>query len=163
MKAHMNPTFNEHLDSIVWKDFCTAYGPAVMVPDQLRRLAGLNRKVALDASHELWCGLCHQHDQVGSAALPALPFLLNVLDSADRELTVEILDILLGFAVGTNPRRAVEFQRSHGRKEFESEQSWVSDLRANLLAESSRFQQLASTQDEDIADFAQLILEELKQ
>jgi hypothetical protein len=81
--------FDERINLVAWGDFHTAYGPAVKVPDQLRRLAGPDLKAALEASHELWCGLCHQHMQVGSAALPALPFLLEVLDSADRDMAVE--------------------------------------------------------------------------
>src|SRR5205823_2156421 len=106
----------------------------VKVPDQLRRLAGPDRKAALDATHDLWCGLCHQHVQVGSAALPALPFLLEVLDGADRDMTVELLDIMLGFALGVNRERVVGFQRSLGR-EAPPEEQWVADLRAALLAE----------------------------
>jgi hypothetical protein len=156
----MRPAFGERLDAIPWADFGTAYGPAEKVPDQLRRLAGPDRKVALDASHELWCGLCHQHVQVGSAALPALPFLLEVLDAADRELTVELLDILLGFAIGTNRQRVVAFQRSRGRSQVEPEQRWVTDLRAALVAESPRFQRLMSAQDQEVADFAERIMSE---
>lgn len=157
----MQRAFSERLDAITWADFGTAYGPAVKMPDQLRRVAASDRKQALDASHELWCGLCHQHVQVGSAALPALPFLLEVLDEADRDLTVEILDILLGFAVGVNRQRAVEFQRSLGRSQFEPEQHWVTDLRADLITEAPRFQQLKSAQDEEIVDFAGRIMLEL--
>src|SRR5262249_41232520 len=99
--------------------------------------------------------------QVGSAALPAMPFLLEVMDSADRDMTVELLDILLGFAIGTNRRRAVEFQRSLGRTEIEPEQPWVGELRAALVAELVRFQRLAASHDEEISDFAQRILAEL--
>lgn len=101
-RVSVRPTFDERLNAIAWGDYHTAYGPAVGVPEQLRRLAGPDRKAALDATHELWCGLCHQHVQVGSAAVPALSFLLEVLDTADRDMTVELLDILLGFAIGVN-------------------------------------------------------------
>jgi hypothetical protein len=100
--------FGERLGAVTWADFRTAYGPAVNVADQLRQLAGPDEKAALHASHELWCGRRHQHVQVGSAALPALPFLLEVLDSANRQLSVELLDILLGFAIGANRQRAVD-------------------------------------------------------
>src|SRR5690242_17286675 len=105
-------TFEQRLGAIAWGDFGTAYGPAVTVPDQLRRLAGLDRKAAMDSTHDLWCGLCHQHVQVGSAALPALPFLLEVLDRADRDMTVELLDILLGFALGVSRQRSEDFHWS---------------------------------------------------
>jgi hypothetical protein len=157
----VTPTFDERLNAIAWGDFHTAYGPAVKVPGQLRRLAGPDRKAALDATHELWCGLCHQHVQVGSAAVPAFPFLLEVLDTADRDMTVELLDILLGFAIGVNRQRAVDFQRSLGRTEVAPEEQWVANLRAALLAELPRFHRLAASPDEDVADFAERIVAEL--
>ncbi len=157
----MRPTFDERLNAIAWGDFCTAYVPAVKVPDQLRRLAGPDRKVALAATHELWCGLCHQHVQVGSAALPALPFLLEVLGTADRDMTVELLDILLGFAIGVNRQRALDFQRSLGRTELVHDEPWVAELRAALLAELPTFRGLATSPEEDVADFAEQIVAEL--
>ncbi len=40
----MSLTFRERLDAIAWGDFRTAYGPAVNVPGELRRLAGPDRK-----------------------------------------------------------------------------------------------------------------------
>jgi hypothetical protein len=154
-------TYDERLNDIPWGDFDTAYGPAAKVPDQLRRLAGRDRKASLEATHDLWCGLCHQHVQIGSAALPALPFLLEVLDTADRDLTVELLDILLGFAIGVNRQRAVDFQRSLGRTEVTSEEEWVAVLRAALTAELPRFRRLAASPNQDIADFAGRIVAEL--
>lgn len=157
----MEPSIEERLKSISWADYHTAYGPAVDTPNQLLRLAGADRKAALDATHELWCGLCHQHVQVGTAAGPALPILLDVLNTADRELTVELLDILLGFAIGSNRQRTIEFQRSSGQVDIEPEAQWLADLRHALLAEMPRFEQLASAMDEEIAGFAKLIIEEL--
>lgn len=158
----MGEMFGERISLIPWGNFHTAYGPAVKVPDQLQRLVGSDRKAALDASHELWCGLCHQHVQIGSAALPALPFLLEVLDSADRDMAVELLDILLGFAKGVNRRRFLEFQRSRGRTELPPEEQWISDLRTALVGELPRFDELASSADEEMADFAGQIVAELR-
>jgi hypothetical protein len=97
--------FEDRLNAISWGDFDTAYGLAVDVPDQLRRLAGSDRKAALNTTHDLWCGLCHHHVQVGPAALPAPPFLLEVLNAADREMTVQLLEVLLGFAIDANRQR----------------------------------------------------------
>lgn len=156
----MGPMFEQRLNAIKWGDFHTAYGPAVKVPGQLRRLAGADRVAAKAASHDLWCDLCHQHVQVASAATPALPFLLEVLDGADRDLTVELLDILLGFALGVNWQRVVEFQRSFGR-ETPTEERWSAELRAGLLAEVPRLRRLADSPDEEIADFAHRTLSEL--
>lgn len=158
----MGTTLNERIDRIPWGAYSTAYGAAVKVPDQLRRLAGPDRKAALDASHELWCGLCHQHDQLGSAALPALPFLLEVLDSADRDMAVELLDILLGVAIGVNRRRSAESQGSLGRTEIAPEERWITELRAALVSEHPNFAALAGTPDEEVADFASRIVAELR-
>ena len=112
----MDAEFEQHLNAIPWADFDTAYGPAVDVPGQLKLLAGSDRQAALDATHELWCGLCHQHVHVGSAALPALPFLLRVLDDADREISIELLDILLGLDLG---RRATMGRQRYDRPDDE--------------------------------------------
>jgi hypothetical protein len=152
--------YEQHLDAIRWADFDTAYGAAVDVPRQLKMLAGSDRQAALDATHELWCGLCHQHVQVGSAALPALPFLLEVLDQADPQISIELLDILQGLALGVNRRRLEHYQRSIGR-EPPREESWRTELRAALLAEVPRFQKLVASADEDLAGYATTILEEL--
>jgi hypothetical protein len=154
-------TFAERLDAITWGNFGTAYGPAIKVPDQLQRLAGPDRKAALDATHELWCGLCHQHVQIGSAALPALSFLLEVLDTADQDLMVELLDILLGFAIGVNRQRAVDFQRLLGRTDVAPEEQWVANLRAALLTELPRFRRLAASPNEEVAGFGERIVAEL--
>ena len=153
------PTFEDRVNSIAWGNFGTAYGPAMKVPDQLQRLGGPDRKAALEASHQLWCGLCHQHSQIASAALPALPFLLEVLDTADRDLTVELLDILLGFAIGVKQQDAVEHQRSLDQAIFD--ERWVAELRALMLAELPRLQRLATSSDDEVADFAKWIIAEL--
>jgi hypothetical protein len=157
----MAGTFSERLSAIEWAKFGTAYGPAVTVPDQLRRLAGSDQKAALDACHELCSGLCHQHISVGSAAFPALPFLLEVLDSADSRLSVELLDILLGFAIGTNFRQVRRFLKWAGDRVTKEEIRWVSDLRAALVAELPRLRRLALAENEKIARFAQLIVKDL--
>jgi hypothetical protein len=101
------------------------------------------------ASHDLWCGLCNQHAYVSSAALPALPFILEILDRAEEALTVEILDILLGFATCTRPEGA------------QSTPLWVSELRDRVGVLLPRLRVLAEHPNDDIADFAQLIIEDL--
>jgi hypothetical protein len=143
-------TLDRRLGSIPWADFGTAYGPAVQVPDQLRRLAGPDEKAALAASHDLWCGLCHQHAYVSSAALPALPFILEVLDRAGEQLTIEILDILLGFARCTNPGSEPD------------PPAWAGALRALVAAERPRLGRLATHPNAEVADFARAVLQELE-
>jgi hypothetical protein len=159
----MEPSLEDRLKAIDWSEFGTAYGTAEGVADQLRRLAGSDRKDALAATHDLWCGLCHQHVQVGSAAVPALPFILEVLDTADDVMAVELLDIVLGFAKGVNRKRREKFQQWLGRKEVEEEPSWLAELRALLSAERPRFERLAASENDDIGGFADDILAELNE
>lgn len=104
-------------DEIPWANYQTAYGSAAgdhvfggerwgNIGEQLRALASPDRATAMAASHHLWCCLCHQHAYVSSAAEPALPFILAVLDHADDELAIEIDDILRGFATCSPALRA---------------------------------------------------------
>lgn len=144
----MDATTRERIDAIDWSRFCTAYGPAVAVPDQLRQLLGGGPE-AMDASHHLWCGLCHQHAYVSSAAMPALPFILEALERADEALTVEILDILLGFASCTRP-------------DLGELPAWAVELRHRLIEYLPRLRGLAAHPNDQIADFARLVIEHLE-
>ena len=100
----------------------------------------------MDAANDLWCGLCHQHAYVSSAALPACDFLMLALREADDELKVELLDILLGFAACT------------GRS---AEADWEKQLREKLKADLPVFSGFLSSANEDISFFAGRIVEEL--
>jgi hypothetical protein len=130
------------------------------MPNQLLRLASPDMATALRASYELWCGLCHQHVQVGTAALPALPFILEVMQAADESLVYEILDIILGFAKGVNRKRYVDFQKAL-RREPQSDPEWVIALRARLTDERDRFRVLGNHSNADIAESANAVLQEL--
>ena len=145
----MDDAINLRLNAIPWAEFSTAYGSALKVPDQLRRLASREEQTSLAASHELWCGLCHQHAYVSSAALPALPFILDVLNRAGDKLTIEILDIIFGFACCTKPSGEP------------IQPKWIDELRSRVVAERPRFKALATHQNHELADFAQRILSEL--
>ena len=140
-------TFAERIGAVDWTAFHTAYGRAGDVSNQLLRLASPDKVTALKASHELWCGLCHQHAFVSSASLPALPFLLEVLDRSDEATTVEILDILVGFALCTRP------------DQDESLPGWAGQMRHRLAEELPRFRQLATHQNAEISAFCERLLE----
>jgi len=142
--------YKRRLDNIDWTLFQTAYGRADNVPTELLRLASSDHSTAMEATHKLWCGLCHQHAYISSAALPALPFILDVLNSANDELTVEILDILTGFAVCSTlgPNGA-------------SPNEWERNLRGMLRIELPRFTVLMKHDNEEIAGFAERIVENL--
>ena len=150
-------TTDDEIRAIPWAEFETAYGPATDVPAQLRHLAGTDRSAALAASHELWCGLCHQHVYVSSAARPALPFILGALDRAGPDLAVEILDILLGFAVCTRADPGTATSR------VEAFPAWVASLGDAVDAERPRLELLASDAHTAVADAARDVLEALGQ
>ena len=99
-----------------WSRFQTAYGAATNVPEQIERMNSRDKKVALSGIRELWAGLCHQEVQIASAALPALPFIIERLPAPSDKVTAEVLDILAGFAVTTDPVRAEQYQQALGHK-----------------------------------------------
>ena len=141
----MDDSLLKRLVEIDWAGFETAYGPAVKVPTHLANLFSPDATERLDATHALWCGLCHAY--VSSAALPALPFLFEALDRTDDATAVEILDILAGFAYCTRPD-------DYGG----AMPDWVGALRQNLAPELPRFRQLATHVNADISYFAGFIL-----
>ncbi len=141
--------FEAQLEAVDWNRYETAYGVATPVPDQLRRLLSPDREVALQASHDLWCGLCHQHAYVSSAALPALPFLVRALENADEQIAIEILDILKGFAVCTWPRGS------------DCGPEWLFQLREDLSSHTELIARFRSSPNEEVRDFAEEILERL--
>jgi hypothetical protein len=140
------------IDQVNWQDFSTAYGIADNVPSLLRQLAAPDAENATEASHNLWCGLCHQHAYVSSAALPSYPILLKVLHSADEELAVEILDILLGFARCTAPVAGIDpSSRPH----------WEADLHDQMIADKGAYEAFAKSGNEVVRGFASDIIEAL--
>ena len=143
---HTPDSLQQQLQKIDWSRFETAYADATVVPSQLIRLFFSEHDDAMDAAHELWCGLCHQHAYVSSAALPALPFLFLALDSLDPKRAAEVLDILYGFAVCTGE---------------DTLEGWQRQLRQALSAESVRFEALKHHKDEDISDWGHMICEAL--
>lgn len=148
-----------------WRDFDTAYGNAAedityyvsnadnrgYIPNVAQLLLSLfsnNKKVALQASHDLWCSLCHQHSFVSSAALPVYDILYYGLQNLDDDIKVEILDIFMGFAVCL-PKEALKSN------------SWQEQLRGKMERDKSYFEMLISHTNEDIAAFAKNIIEML--
>lgn len=156
----------ERVNAIDWTVFETAYGNAASehkftngdektaerwgsIADQLLQLSSTDGRVALEASHHLWCCLSHQHAYAASAALPALPFLLHVLDDANDALAIELLDILRGLTTAARGG----FAKPAG--------AWIEDLWNALVAERSRFEALAHHANEGVAGQASAIVEEL--
>jgi hypothetical protein len=150
MSAH---DWETELAKIDWSRYQTAYGEANRVKAQLQRLRSDNREEALQASHDLWCGLCHQHVQIGSAALPALPLLIDAFPSADDQLKIELLDIFLGLAVTSNPQ--------HRRERDDAQPQWIDDVRVGLTAIVPMIAPLQMDTNPDIAYFSKAIVDEL--
>jgi len=150
---------DKKLAEVDWSQYETAYGNAARevphfqcgstpsVPRSLRALFSGDHKAAMDASGDLWAGLCHQHAFVSSAALPAYDFLMTGLKELDDALKVELLDIFLGFAACT--------------ARFSTDALWPRQLRDKLKADLPVFQSLISSENEDISDFSERIVEEL--
>lgn len=144
---------------IDWSQYETAYGNAAQdtphfqagkipsVPCSLWALFSGNRERAMEATSDLWAGLCHQHAYVSSAALPAYDFLMIALKELDDGLKVELLDIFLGFAVCT--------------ARFSSDALWPRQLRDKLMADLPVFAALSASENEEIAGFAEDIVEAL--
>lgn len=148
----MTESYADRVHAIPWADYKGSCGSSPLeVPDPLIRLAGADHARSLIASAELWNLLCHQAN-VASVAVPALPFLLEVLDRAPDELAVEIMDMLYIFAAYTAAWRKEPLPGG--------EPAWVSELRTRVAAERPRFRQLAKHPNVDIAEFAQMILDE---
>jgi hypothetical protein len=155
LRAHYQVTdqdFRKRLNDIDWTQFQTAYGRADDVPAELLRVASADHSIAMKATHKLWCGLCHQHAYISSAALPALPFILDVLDRANDDLTVEILDILTGFAICSTLG-----------PQGPSPNEWERNLRDKMRSELPRFNALINHRNELVAGFAERIVENLTQ
>jgi len=113
-------------------------------------LASAYHANAYTASSDLHDSFVHQDVQLHTAALPALPFILEVLDRADDTLTWGIVDILYGMAKGTKP----DFWKNGDVP------SWALQLRQALQAELPRFLKMKdSGANEDIRDCASCIVD----
>ncbi len=140
----------KEINSINWADFETAYGKADEVPNHLTNLFSGDKKLAMDATHDLWCGLCHQHAYISNAALPSYDFIKNGLITLDDELKIELLDIIKGFAYCTT--------RGFYKSTNTQMQSWENELRKKLTADLEMFKQLSTNDEELISLFARDII-----
>lgn len=142
----------KQIDSIKWENFETAYGNAKeTTPDYLKNIYNSDEKIAMKATHHLWCSLCHQHAYISSASLPAYEIIKDRIIECNEKLKIELLDIMYGFAACSNHK---------------TEDGKYNDLTAKmkrkLLKDKAIFKELALHKDEEIKDFAESILEELE-
>ena len=149
MPSGADPSVADAIRAIDWSRYETAYGSANRVGEQLLALFDSPPR-SMEAASWLWGALCHQRAYVSSAALPALPFILQALEQADPELQVEILDILLGFASCSWPRGEHKAPR------------WKHLLFDRLSREAARIHPLTESDHVDIKGFAEDILSALE-
>lgn len=133
--------------AIRWSTFQTAHGSARWVPLWLVVFRFGPRWWAARAGHRLWCSLCHQHAYVSSAALPAAPFIIDVLARPQPTVVEEALDILLGFLRCTDPTLV-------------GSASWHSELRSLVLGVVPTVHRLAESGHSAVADMARSLLAE---
>ncbi|MBN8733741.1 MAG: hypothetical protein J0L64_24615 [Acidobacteria bacterium] len=153
-------SWDERLSKVDWSQYLTAYGRATDVEEQLRRLRSSDESEALDATHDLWCGLCHQHVQIGSAALPALPFLLEEFSIANDQLKLELLDIFLGLAITSNPQHPAAVAAVREQNDPDC-LHWTARVRSLLESALPSILPLRMHADPVIAHFAHEIAAEL--
>ena len=152
-------TISERILAIDWSKYDSAYGNVAEdipdylsdgyipnVPKSLLNLFSDDKETALQASHDLWCCLCHQYSFVSSAALPAYDILFYGLQNLEDDLKVEILDIIRGFVYCISKNT--------------SKTSWQGQLREKMEKDKSYYEMLMSHPNEDIAEFAKDMMEE---
>ena len=145
---------SDKINQVNWKDFKTAYGNAEnTIPLYLRNLFSTNYEIAFEATHNLWCSLCHQHAFISSASLPSYDILKFGVINLNDELKIEILDIFKGFSYCTS-------------KDYYSEittpiPTWEKLLKEELISDIVIFKELAFHNDELISSFAKDIIADL--
>lgn len=137
----------DRIHSIKWRDYEAPCGDTEpMICTQLLELFSEHQEAAMEASSALWNNLCHQAQTV-SAALPAYEILLAGVRILNDDLKVEVMDILYNI-IGGIP-------------EIGGMPSWKSELRKKFERDRSFYEELADNSNEDIAAFAELILEQI--
>jgi hypothetical protein len=85
------------LDQVDWSRVSHAYGQALDVPIDLRRLASTDAEVRANALWQLGGSICHQGD-IFDATAAAVPFLVALASSAALPNRVDILELLAEIA-----------------------------------------------------------------
>ena len=83
---------------------------------------------------------------MSSAAEPAYPILFEILQAADEDLMIELLDMMLGFAICAPV----------------TDTGWARQLWQNLQADRLHYITLTKHPNADISDFAEGIVEALQ-
>ncbi len=150
----------QKINIIDWSCYETAYSNRTDTPfakhiENMKKFAQSfadlfsdDKTIAMQASHTLWCALCHQHAYVSSAALPAYDILYDGLQILDTDLQIELLDIFYGFSACTTDHAPPH--------------TWQAQLRSKLKRDIQTFQQHTQHPNADISVFAQNIVSALQ-
>ncbi|MDF2193452.1 hypothetical protein [Paraflavitalea sp. CAU 1676] len=142
------------IDKINWTGYHTAYGSATnTIPFYLKNLFCADNKISMDATHQLWCSLCHQHVYISTAALPSYDILKIGLTKLDNKLRIEILDIIRGFSTCTSDKYYTATNHTPA--------DWERALKQKLLADLKLFQKLTNHPNSEISAFATDIVDDL--
>ena len=148
------------LHAVDWSLFHTIYGVSTKVPEQIERLHSPDENIAISGAADLRAGLCHQHVQIASAALPAFPFIMEVLPASSEKVTAEILEILAGFAITTDRARMDQFASAVGKRRM-LRPGWVEELRRALQMALPRVAAYATHENPAIAELARMFVDEV--
>lgn len=142
------------VDKINWADFNTAYGNAKdTIPFYLKNLFCADKQVSMDATHQLWCSLCHQHAYISTAALPSYDILKIGLLTLDEKLKIELLDIFQGFSECTSDKYFAAVKQPPS--------DWEQELKQKMILDLAIFNELTKHTDEEISAFAFKIVDDL--
>jgi len=157
---------NKRLYEIDWSSYQHAYGNAGDIPKHLTNLFSNDQEKAYAAIVRLEASLCHQHVGVAPALLPAFPFLIEAL----HELSVSenlgyLLEMFWGVSQVTCPPdrfysiRVLDLSwTSIPSKLSASTESYVQEIRQQLLINRGVFTSFLNHQDDYVFDCATLIV-----
>lgn len=89
----------ERLDAVPWNSLRHAYGAASDVPEQLRKLLSPSEHIREDALSHLYGNIFHQGTRY-QAALYAIPFLFEIIQSNQSQGKYQIIYFLISLALG---------------------------------------------------------------
>jgi Arc/MetJ family transcription regulator len=134
------PVLLAGLDNIDWSTTWDAYGPAIKTPGMLRALASPDAKVQQEALGDLSYTIYHQ-GSVYPAAVDAVPFLAELLNSPEVRHKRPVVEILILLAAGgsyaENHASFQLFQNADARDEkfsakLDAETKAVTQLRSRI-------------------------------
>jgi hypothetical protein len=141
------------IDKIDWSQFGTAYGNARdTIPYYLKNIFCPDKRIALDATHQLWCSICHQGVSMTNAALPAYEILKKALLELSNDIKAEILDIFVAFALCTSKEYNTVPNELFG---------WEREIQKKLLRDRSVFYTFEISEEEELSSMAKIICEYL--